>query len=65
MGKKKYLDQEKEREKIHRKLAEYFYSKADPILNKTWQGTSPRAFSKLPYHLILAHMWGTFRNYFN
>ena len=29
----------------------YFIKEADPLLNGSWVGQKPRAFSELPYHL--------------
>lgn len=36
---------------LHRLLAGYFYSQADPDRNDRWKGKSARAFKELPYHL--------------
>jgi telomerase protein component 1 len=50
---KRYIELDQEQEvKAHKMLAEYYYQKADPGLNGTWEGDSLRAFSELPYHLV-------------
>ncbi|KAL4232139.1 hypothetical protein ACF0H5_009714 [Mactra antiquata] len=37
---------------LHRLLAGYFYSLADPDRDGSWKGKSLRAFKELPYHLM-------------
>jgi len=37
---------------IHRRLAAYFRSRADPAGDKSWSGEDPRGVGELAYHLI-------------
>ena len=52
---KEYLKKEKKLE-FHRKLAEYFYTKADPLKDASWIGKHRHAFSELSYHQYSANM---------
>ena len=55
---KRYLDFDQEQEiKTHKLLAEYYYGKADPEYNNTWQSNDNKAISELPYHLTKAKLW--------
>lgn len=42
---------------IHRHLATYFLSQADPTGDLSWASQERRAVELLPYHLLKAHMW--------
>jgi telomerase protein component 1 len=55
---KRYLKKGKTLAQTHRRLADYFYNRADPARNAGWDGRSDRrAFSELPYHLRNASMF--------
>ncbi len=56
--KKRYLSIAKSEIKIHEKIAQHFYSRADPKTDGTWLGaTDQRAIRELPYHLTAGKMW--------
>ncbi|MCX9011172.1 MAG: DUF4062 domain-containing protein [Candidatus Methanoperedens sp.] len=42
---------------VHRRLAEYFHRKADPIGDATWTGNYPRGLSVLAYHQTRGQTW--------
>jgi hypothetical protein len=42
---------------IHKTLAEYFMSQADPLKDGSWNSNNRRGVSELPYHLLKAHSW--------
>jgi WD40 repeat protein len=52
-----YLPSESQRLAAHYQLASYFRDKADPEMNQSWKGGSPRPFSELPFHLVHAKVW--------
>lgn len=43
--------------RFHRLLASYFKSESDPSRDGTYKGNDARAFSELPYHLMVAGAW--------
>ncbi|WP_268767895.1 DUF4062 domain-containing protein [Methanosarcina sp. 1.H.T.1A.1] len=58
----KYLADEEECLELHKQLAIYFYSKADPLGDKSWNGNYSRGLSELPYHQTHAKMIGELEN---
>jgi telomerase protein component 1 len=60
---KRYLKKGKARQQLHRRLAQYFFARADPNTNGTWVGGDDvRSISELPYHLVHGGMWSELLN---
>ena len=45
------------KEEFHRRLADFFHSKADPERELRWDGEGVRGLSELPFHLTNAGRW--------
>ncbi|KAK5582092.1 hypothetical protein RB653_003675 [Dictyostelium firmibasis] len=54
---KRYHSQTDSSVKIHKSLANYYLTKADPDNTKHWLGEESVAFSELPYHLTKARLF--------
>ncbi|MBX9717412.1 MAG: ATP-binding protein, partial [Microbacteriaceae bacterium] len=52
----RYMSSLSARTAPHRELADYYQSLADPLGNRSWQGTATRAFQQLSYHYTYAEM---------
>ena len=53
----RYLMQRASIVNVHKRLAKYYFSLADPSGDASWTGATPRAISNLPYHLTQGKMW--------